>query len=199
MDDEATCSPLNPFAVREADRGDATAIGEIHAAAWMAGFAHLLDHDYLTAAADRRRGMWTELIGDRRMRRSTVLVAVPEADGQPVAFAHIGPAGVWNDGKELSTDLGEIYGFYAHPSVWGSGVSTMLMSHAWISLAGQAFAKVCLWTLEGACRARRFYGKSGFRETGNARDHDFGGGRQLREVEYGSSLVAVDKERHGAG
>lgn len=189
-----TRSPLGPFVVRKAVRGDATAIGEVHAAAWVTGFAHLFDRDYLAAAASRRRGMWSGLFDDPRMRDTTVLVA--EDGSRSVGFAHFGPAGGWSDDKGLSTTLGEVYGFYAHPTAWGSGVAALLMSHAWIGLAEQSFGNVCLWTLEGAARARRFYGKAGFRGTGNARVHDFGGGRQLREVEYQRSLIGIHEDRH---
>ncbi|WP_020577063.1 GNAT family N-acetyltransferase [Actinopolymorpha alba] len=183
-DDEVPFSPVGSFAVRKADRGDAAAVGEIHAAAWAAGFAHLFDSDYLASETSRRRGMWAAMFDNPNMQRTTLLVA-EDIGGQPVAFTHFGPVGIWNEDHQASPrDLGEIYAFYAHPSVWGKGASAMLMSSAQASLARLAFARVCLWTLEGAGRARRFYAKTGFRETGSAKLQDFGGGTHLREVEY---------------
>jgi GNAT superfamily N-acetyltransferase len=79
---------------------------------------------------------------------------------------------------------GEIYGFYAHPSVWGTGVAGTLMDGTWDALTDAGYRRVRLWTLAGANRARRFYTRYGFEESGNRRERDFGDGRPVLEVEY---------------
>jgi GNAT superfamily N-acetyltransferase len=57
----------------------------------------------------------------------------------------------------------------------GQGVATELMHAAVAEAARRGFSAMCLWTLEGAGRARRFYEREGFALTGRVHeDSDFG-------------------------
>ena len=80
---------------------------------------------------------------------------------------------------------GEVFGFYAHPWVWGTGVSTMMMEATVAKLRSRSLRSVIVWTHTGAGRARSFYEKSGFVLTGRERIETlFPTGLQAPEVEY---------------
>ena len=65
----------------------------------------------------------------------------------------------------------------------GAGKSTQVERLASL-LMERGYRRVRLWTLSGANRARRFYARAGFEETGHTRERDFGDGRPVLEVEY---------------
>jgi RimJ/RimL family protein N-acetyltransferase len=157
--------------VREATADDATAIGEVHAEAWRAAHRDLFEGHVLRKFVEQRRDCWP----DRMSERNTVLLAV--RDDRVVAFVHFGPH---TDGPPD----GEIFDLYAHPSVWGSGVTWTLMDKAWELMHETGFRRVRLWTMAGANRGRHFYASYGFTATGRNREHDFGDGRPVLEYEY---------------
>jgi GNAT superfamily N-acetyltransferase len=145
--------------VRSAVETDAAAIGETHAAAWTAAYAHIFDASFLARAADGRRVGWRQSLPGLLVAPSFVLVA--ERDGRVVGFAHAGlePANLM---------AAEIFGFYVHPSRWGSGAANRLITHTCSVLADDR-REVVLWTFRDAGRARRFYEKTDFRTTGRER------------------------------
>jgi GNAT superfamily N-acetyltransferase len=142
--------------IRHAVHADARAIGEAHGAAWEAGYGHIFEAPFLEGAADSRRLVWRTAIGPLLIAPSFVLVA--ELDGLVSAFAHGRPA-------EDGSPRGEIHGFYANPTAWGTGASTRLMDRA-CSILAERWTEVILWTMRDAHRARSFYEKVGFRLTG---------------------------------
>jgi ribosomal protein S18 acetylase RimI-like enzyme len=165
----------SPLLVREATAADADAIGEVHAEAWRAGHRDLFESDWLVRLAGQRRTVWQSVLNDRRYSRNTMLVA--ERGHRVAGFVYFGPH---TDG----TRDAEILDCYAHPSVWGHGVAATLMDTAWEMVRERRFRRVRLWTMTGANRARHFYTSFGFEETGRRREHDFGDGRPVLEVEY---------------
>lgn len=164
-----------PLLVREATTDDAKAIGEVHADAWRVAHRDLFEPDWLRRLVAERRDQWAERMAAREYARNTLLLAV--RDDRVVAFVYFGPH------AEGGSD-GEIFDFYAHPTVWGSGIAWTLMDKAWELLREARFRRVRLWTMAGANRARHFYTAFGFEESGQTREHDFGDGRPVLEVEY---------------
>jgi GNAT superfamily N-acetyltransferase len=164
--------------VRDAVPDDAENIGEAHAEAWRIGYDELFPPAVLDAAVDLRRRMWVGLVGDRALG-GTLLVA--EEAGVVVGFIHFGPA-------SASDETGEIYGLYVLPSSWGTGDAQALMDRAVASLS-ESFALAILWTHTEARRARRFYAKSRWRETGNHRQETTWDGLAFPAVEYERVLV----------
>jgi ribosomal protein S18 acetylase RimI-like enzyme len=142
--------------IRPATPPDGEGIGEVHAASWTAAYGDILDANFLARAAGGRRRRWPSLLPT--LLETPGLVLVAERETQIVGFAHAGPD---NQGRPIA----EIYGFYTHPDVWGSGAATELMTETCSTLA-EGFGEVVLWTLRDAGRARRFYEKAGFRATG---------------------------------
>ena len=165
--------------IRDATAGDARSIGEAHAEAWRIGYDGLFPSDLLEAAVDLRRRMWVGLVGDPALG-GTLLVA--EEAGRVVGFIHFGPTS-GND------EIGEIYGLYVLPSSWGSRSAQALMDRAVASLA-ESFTSAILWTHTEAERARRFYAKSRWTETGNHRQETTWDGLVFPAVEYEQALLS---------
>jgi RimJ/RimL family protein N-acetyltransferase len=150
---------MTELVVREAVESDGAAIGEAHAASWLAAYGHILPADFLPSAAESRRTGWPGMI--RNVLEPPNVLFVGERRGRVVAFAHAEPV--------PGADTAEITGFYSHPDAWGSGLADALMTRTERTLA-RDFHHVRLWTFRDSARARRFYEKIGFRLTGNARD-----------------------------
>jgi N-acetylglutamate synthase-like GNAT family acetyltransferase len=144
--------------IREAVEGDGDAIGEAHAAAWLAAYTQIFESDSLDAAAESRRSEWPSAIRDLLAPPNILLVGA--VNGRVVAFAHAAPV--------TAPDTAEITGFYCHPDAWGTGISAALMTQTKVALA-DCVRGVFLWTLRDAARARRFYAKVGFRLIGSTR------------------------------
>lgn len=165
--------------IRPAVPADAEGIGEAHAEAWRLAYEGLFLADELAAAADVRRRMWIGLVGDPNLG-GELLVA--EKTRRVVGFIHFGQA-------SESDEVGEIYGFYVHPSSWGTGDAQALMDRACSSL-GESLDRAILWTHLEAGRARRFYTKTGWTETGNQRQETTWEGLVFPAVEYERVLVS---------
>jgi RimJ/RimL family protein N-acetyltransferase len=164
-----------PLLVREATLDDAAAIGEVHAEAWRVAHRDLFDGRWLGRFVEERRHCWSEIMKTRKHARNTLLLA--EQGDRVVAFTYFGPH---PDGMPDA----EIFDLYAHPTAWGTGVAWTLMDAAWDLLRDARFRRVKAWTMSGANRARHFYESFGFTETHRTREHDFGDGRPVLEVEY---------------
>ncbi|MET0136433.1 MAG: GNAT family N-acetyltransferase [Kibdelosporangium sp.] len=163
--------------VRDARPQDATAIGDVHAEAWRMAYRAIFESRFLDSQADVHRRTWTEKTGTDLAE--SVLVA--ERGHQVVAFAHFGAA-TEGDGK------GEIFACFARPTAWGTGVAGTLIEHVLERLAELRHRDIRSWTLHGANRARHFYRKSGFRDSGRRREWDHGDGRPVLELEYVRSV-----------
>lgn len=164
-----------PVLVRDATLADVAAVGAVHAQAWQAGYRDLFEPRWLEVFVEQRRTQWQDRIVSPEFAKSTLLVAVRK--DRVAAFAHFGQ-------HRVHPADAEIYDCYADPSVWGSGVAYVLLDSAWDQLVDSGYRSVRLWTLAGANRARRFYQRFGFRESGQTRERDFGDGRPVLEIEY---------------
>ena len=158
--------------VRAAGPEDAATIGEIHAESWAIAYAPFFEPAFAAGQIADRRIRWGARLGGGGILLGTV-------DGRPLAFTWIGPS-------PTRPGLAELYGCYAHPDGWGTGVAATVLAAALDSIAG--FPAVHLWTLRDTPQSRRFYGTCGFAETGATRDLDFGDGRPLAQVEYERAL-----------
>jgi GNAT superfamily N-acetyltransferase len=165
--------------VRDATPDDSESIGEAHAEAWRIAYDELFPRAVLEAAVELRRRMWVGLVGDPALGGSLL---VAEEAGEVVGFIHFGPA-TGND------EIGEVYGLYVLPSSWGTGCAQTLMDRAVASLA-ESFTLAILWTHTEAERARRFYAKSRWTETGNHRQETTWDGLAFQGVEYERVLVS---------
>ena len=165
-----------PKPVRHPTLDDAEDVGETHASAWEEGYSTLFDPKVLVELAGVRRTMWTRILADPEFDLESMLVV--ESDGQVVGYSHFGSN--YEDGTQ-----GEVFGFYAHPRVWGTGVSSEMMVATLAELEARSLRPVVVWTHAGADRARAFYKKSGFALTGRRRISTVNPGAiDVPEVEY---------------
>ena len=142
--------------VRRAGPDDASAIGDVHAESWLRAYVDILDPEFVARAAEGRRVGWASRIRLLLTAPNTLLVA--ELDSGICAFAHAGPA-------NSDVSVGEVYGFYSRPEVWGTGVAGLLMEAVCAEL-GAVWQEAVLWTMRDAKRARTFYEKAGWYLTG---------------------------------
>ena len=162
--------------IRAPTADDAAQVGEAHAAAWEEGYAEIFAPDVLSELAAARRRMWTSIFAEPTFDFASIFVA--ECEREVVGYSHFGRQG--EDGSK-----GEVFGFYAHPRVWGTGVSAAMMQASLTELQSRSLCPVVVWTLERAGRARAFYAKSGFTASGRRRTSKLLPTRlEVVEVEY---------------
>ena len=77
------------MSVRRAVGADGDAIGEAHAASWLAAYRDIFDPEFLISAARSRRTGWPGLL---RLLVLPNIVLVGELEGRVVAFAHAAPS-----------------------------------------------------------------------------------------------------------
>ncbi|HZX53961.1 MAG TPA: GNAT family N-acetyltransferase [Ilumatobacteraceae bacterium] len=157
--------------VRDADVEDADAIATAHIDGWRTGYRGVVPDEYLDAeefAATRRQRWrsWTwQFVPDSRLFVVTL-------QGRVVGFGHAGREQIAAHGIESATPesdeiRGEIYGFYLHPTAWGSGGAGALMSRCEEFLRDEGFTSAVLWVMRDNPRARAFYEKAGWHATGD--------------------------------
>ena len=175
-----------PVMLRDAVVSDAEAIGVVHAEAWQVAYRDLFESGWLERFVAKRRSQWVSRFRMPKFARTTLLLAVRR--DQVCAFTFFGPYGLMSPEQAPvpggHDGDGEIYGCYAHPSAWGAGIARTLLDGTLDRLADNGYPSVRLWTLAGANRARRFYSRMGFEESGATRERDFGDGRPVLELEY---------------
>jgi GNAT superfamily N-acetyltransferase len=172
--------------VREAVEGDGDAIGEAHAAAWLAAYTQIFESDFLDAAAESRRSEWPSAIRGLLNPPEHPLGGRSQRAGRRVRSRR----------TRGSPRHGEITGLYCHPDAWGTGISAALMTQTKVVVADHV-REVFLWTLRDAARARRFYEKVGFRVTGTTRAETLtnwttGAAAERPAVEYATTLHTRD-------
>jgi len=174
------------FDIRPASRSDADGITDVQVASWRAGYAHVFPRSVLYADdfdSSRRSfwNLWRFAPGHR------VAVAVtPDNDGERVVgFASYGPE---RERARGFTGRGEVWAFYLHPDVWGTGLAAELMDHTETRLRAEGFESAVLWVLDDNPRARAFYEKFGWAASGMTADFDDYCEVKVPEVEYRKDL-----------
>ena len=138
---------------------------EYRCAGGNAGTRELLMPNFLTACGRMTPDALARW--QSRIAQSNENVLVVETDSRIVGWATCGPA----RGTEGS-DTGEVYGFYVDPDAWGSGVAYALMDAAVDVLEEQSLRPRIVWVLRDNSRARKFYGRHGFRPDGGEAQHE---------------------------
>jgi GNAT superfamily N-acetyltransferase len=178
---------LPEVTIRAGVRGDAGAITDVQVASWRAGYAHVLPESVLYADDfdGSRRRFWTgwRFAPGHRLAVATIARRV-------VGFVSLGPE---RERARGSTGRGEIWAFYLHPDVWGSGIADRLIEHAHERLLAEGFVEAVLWVLDDNPRARRFYERHGWAATGIEATLDITGADPVTEVEYRCDLRRAER------
>ncbi len=175
------------FEIRAATRSDADGITDVHVASWRAGYAHVLPEEVLFASDfdSSRREFWNRW---RFAPGQRIAVAVQLGDDigrRVVGFSSYGPE---RERARGFTGRGELWAFYLHPDVWGTGLASELLEHTELRLRAEGFESAVLWVLEDNPRARRFYENHGWVASGLEADFDAYCEVRIPEVEYRKEL-----------
>ncbi|MER6946683.1 GNAT family N-acetyltransferase [Nonomuraea sp. NPDC000554] len=165
------------FVIYRASVADGEAVGEIHAESWAVAYKPFFEADFFAQAVAHRRAKWHAVLAQATHERALLA----SKDGRPLAFSYFGAS-------PDRPGWAEIFGFYNHPSGWGTGVAVPLMAATLSALREDGYRHAHLWTLRDTPQSRRFYAKTGFTESGEHRQHDFGNGTLIDQVEYETAL-----------
>jgi ribosomal protein S18 acetylase RimI-like enzyme len=149
--------------IRTAVSADADGIATAHVSAWRVAYRGLVPDHYLDGDEFERSRFvgWTAALTEGPDADEDPLsqLLVPTLDGRIVGFGIFG-----RERLDLGTDAtgrGELYGFYLHPDVWGTGIADALIERCHAGLV-ERFDAAVLWVLRDNTRARRFYERSGW-------------------------------------
>jgi GNAT superfamily N-acetyltransferase len=159
-------------AIRPATSADVIGVHQVRIAAWAAAYADLMPRTVFESFdAQTATARWRGLLADGSMR-----ALVAEVEAQVVAFCSFGSCR-----DEELPGVGEIYGLYAHPDRWSTGLGRDLFAAAVSALGTHPMV---LWVLRDNVRARRFYEIAGWQADGAARDIALMDAVVLPEVRY---------------
>lgn len=145
-------------------------ISSVYELSWKFAYKGIIPQNYLDSIPS---GQWCGAL-DNSDRYNLVML-----DGNKI----IGTSSYCKSRFEDYKDWGEIISIYFLPEYMGKGHGKYLLEQAVKELKAMGFKKVFLWVLEVNHRARHFYEKCGFKNSGEYMDNIIGG-KQLRELQY---------------
>ncbi|MEJ1090304.1 GNAT family N-acetyltransferase [Microbacterium istanbulense] len=148
--------------VRRATAEDAHGLAVVHVLGWQRAYRGLLPQHVLDdlSIPDREAG-WVTILGDPERQARTLVV---ERDGVIAGWAGYGAA---RDADGPAS--GELWGIYAHPQYWSTGVGHELLVAVEDALRAEGHDAAYLWVLEGNERAASFYERHGWLDDGGTR------------------------------
>ncbi len=155
------------YEVRLAEKRDAQAIVDVHAAATVAAYTGIVPDEHLNAQpAAKRLAHWREAIeyGDPQ-------VHVALSDGRVVGFVAFDRS----RDKGTKPTVGEVWAIHVRPESWGKGAGLALWDAAREGLGEEGCTSVTVWIPLRNERALRFFDLAGFkRELNTARTTPMG-------------------------
>ena len=176
--------------VRRATLGDATALAQVHVAAWQAAYRGVMTDAFLDGLDVRQWAeRWRQTLGGTRGPEHTPeTVLVVELEGGPlVGFAMTGHE---RQLSPLSEARGELWAINIAPEAWGRGLGRLLLRAAEQALSDEGHGEAVLWVVAANERARRFYERAGWYADG-AEKRDASLGFEIHEVRYARGLRPV--------
>lgn len=152
------------------EEDDFDAVCGIYAASWKSAYRGIIPQEFLD---NIHKEKWREGI------QSSELISLVMLNGAEM----IGTASYCASRFMSLKGLGEIVSLYLLPDYWGSGYGGQLLQAAVDGLAELGYTYVFLWVLEENMRARAFYEKFGFQNSGDYLNDNIGG-KDLRELRY---------------
>lgn len=149
---------------------EAEAVSRIYALSWKTAYRGIVPQSCLdTLPLDR----WVPAL-----RGDSFQSLVLEEGG-----ALIGTSGFSKARDEQYPGWGEIISLYLLPEHVGKRYGRALMEQVKDRLAGEGYNRISLWVLEDNHRARRFYQKHGFVDSGERMEYEIEG-ESLKELRY---------------
>lgn len=148
--------------IRRAAVGDAHGIAEVHVRSWQTAYRGLMPQAVLDAlSVEQREEGWRSILADPARAEGTLIA---ERDGRVLGWAGFGTA---RDEDPVGT--GELWGIYALPEEWSSGVGHALIAAVERELADAGHSIAYLWVLDGNERASAFYERHGWIDDGGTK------------------------------
>lgn len=146
---------MSAVAYRDAVPADAALLADISRRTFAETFGHLYSPENLAAFLARlNEEDWRSEVED-----PAFLVRIVEADGEPIAFAKIGPPSLPFDPRGPSIELRQLYVL----APWqGRGIAHELMAWAIAESRSRGACDLYLSVFVDNHRARRFYERYGF-------------------------------------
>lgn len=149
---------MDNIIIRKAAPGDEAVLAEIHRESWRAGFADILPMEELERATDLQRA--TQGYHNALLREDSH-IAVEFVEEQPHCFA------AWGKNRcDLGEHVAELICIHSLQDKWARGYGSAMMRYVLAQLQQEQYESVILWVFESNTRARRFYEKHGFSQTG---------------------------------
>jgi GNAT superfamily N-acetyltransferase len=152
---------------------DAEAIARIHVEAYEKSLGEVVSREVLDRAASGRHPMWVALLSQPPMGQAVFV----HEDDKVIGFISAGPS------RERDPAAGEVYALFVYSSRWGSGIGDALLKCGLDHLRSLELTDARLWVLDKNDRARTFYEKRGWVDTGQVREDERG-----RFLRYGRTL-----------
>ncbi|MDN3445522.1 GNAT family N-acetyltransferase [Microbacterium sp. APC 3901] len=151
---------MTTLVLRDGAVADADRIAEVHVRSWQAAYRGLIDQELLDglSISDRADG-WRRNISAPLPTIIGILVA--ERKGRIVGWTSFG-----SGREEEGASDGEIYGIYADPAEWSTGVGRALLAAAEHRITAAGHTQAYLWVLDGNERADAFYARHGWQLDG---------------------------------
>ena len=166
--------------VREARAGDVPAVAAVHARAWRAAYAGLLDAGTLAALTpEALEEAWRAAITAPPSPRHAVLVAL--TDDLVVGFAAVAPS----EDADAADGDGELVALAVDPLHQRGGHGSRLLSAATDRLRDDGFTAVTAWTPAPDGPRRAFLASAGLLADGASRTY---AGQDLVELRYAADL-----------
>lgn len=140
--------------LKEATKEDVEVLAKIHSRSLNEAFGEIYKKHF--SYEDRHAGFTRELNSGHP---NNLLVLY---DDEPIGLLTYGKSRY----VEIDDDSIELWRIYLDPDFWGRGFGTCTMDKALQLIKKLGYKKVILWVLEKNTRARRFYDKNGFIDSG---------------------------------
>lgn len=147
---------MTQLVIREAQIDDADEVAAVHVRSWQVAYRGLMPQELLDGLSiEERAAGWRRFVAEPLPTGLGILVAV--RDGAVIGWTSFGSG---RDDDGLAD--GEVYGIYADPSAWSTGVGHALLTAAEKVIADAGHTRAYLWVLDGNDRADAFYAAHGW-------------------------------------
>ncbi|WP_157153954.1 GNAT family N-acetyltransferase [Brachyspira murdochii] len=143
--------------VKKAELKDVFDISKLHAICWKDAYKNIIPDSYLKRIY---LDDWcTEF--EEGINNKTREAHIAYIDDKPIAVISHGKSRCSMEG------YGEIISLYVHPIYQGSGIGTLLLEEALKYMKDLGYTNICLCVFEKNEKAKEFYEKNGFKDSGN--------------------------------
>lgn len=150
---------------------DLLEISNIYEQSWKFAYKNIIPQDYLDSIPS---GRWAGNINRAGMNNNLIVI-----ENEKI----IGTSCFGKSRWEKYSEYGEIVSIYFLPEYMGKGYGKFLIKRVIDELKNMGFKNILLWVLADNHRARKFYEKCEFIQTGEFKDDNIGG-KELREIMY---------------